>query len=292
MLARVLTAIDHVVLAVGDLQAAGASYSRLFARTPSWSGEHPGNGTANLLFRLENTYLELLAPAGPGALANGIKRRLDSAGEGIFALAFATPDAAAFQAHAIEQGLAPGALTKGLGRDVQSGAFREWLTVALPVDRTRGVALFAIEHRSPADLLPEVPPLGKPGAAPHALDHVVLRTPAPEACRRLYGDALGIRLALDRSFEAYGFRGLFFRLGGATLEVSGPLAEGPDSGEDTLWGLAWQVGDVARAAVRLAEVGFDVSAARPGRKPGTAVCTVRSGTCGVPTLLVGPAADA
>jgi catechol 2,3-dioxygenase-like lactoylglutathione lyase family enzyme len=287
----VLTAIDHVVLVVRDLPGAGASFSRLFARTPSWVGEHPGNGTANKLFRLANTYLELLAPAGPGPLGNAIKRRLDSSGEGLFALAFTTPDAAAFRAHAEAQGLAPGPVAKGLGRDVQSGAFREWLTVALPAERTRGVPLFAIEHRSPPDLLPAIPPLGKPDAAPHALDHVVLRTPAPDACRRLYGDALGIRLALDRSFEAFGFRGLFFRLGGATLEVSGPLAPGADDGVDSLWGLAWQVRDVAAAAERLAAAGFDVSPARPGRKAGTAVCTVRSGTCGVPTLLVGPAGE-
>jgi catechol 2,3-dioxygenase-like lactoylglutathione lyase family enzyme len=287
--ARVLTGLDHVVLAVRDLAAAGAGFSRLFSRSPSWTGEHPGNGTANLLFRLENTYLELLAPAGSGALGDAVKRRLESVGEGIFALAFGTADAAAFRALAADRGLEPGPVTKGLGRDVQSGAFREWCTVGLPPERTRGLFLFAIEHRSPPDLLPLVPPLGSPSAAPHALDHVVLRTPSPDACRRLYGDALGIRLALDRRFDAFGFRGLFFRLGGATLEVSGPLAEEPDTGADSLWGLAWQVRDVPAAAARLAAAGFDVSSARPGRKAGTAVCTVRDGTCGVPTLLVGPA---
>ena len=45
-----LTAIDHVVLAVRDLPDAGARFSRLLARTPSWVGEHPGNGTANQLY--------------------------------------------------------------------------------------------------------------------------------------------------------------------------------------------------------------------------------------------------
>jgi hypothetical protein len=36
----------------------------------------------------------------------------------------------------------------------------------------------------------------------------------------------------------------------------------------------------------LVEAGLDVSEARPGRKPGTKVMTVRNGTCGVQTLLV------
>ena len=41
-------------------------------------------------------------------------------------------------------------------------------------------------------------------------------------------------------------------------------------------------------AWRLAEAGVDVSEVRNGRKPGTRVMTVRSGTSGVPTLLVQP----
>jgi catechol 2,3-dioxygenase-like lactoylglutathione lyase family enzyme len=289
---RVLQAVDHVVVAVRDLAAAGASWSRLFARSPSWTGEHPGNGTANLLFRLDNTYVELLAAAGPGALGEMIKRRLDSEGEGLFALAFATRDAEAFRAVAAERGLEPGPVTKGLGRDVQSGAFREWCTVPLAPARTRGLHLFAIEHRSPPDLLPAMPTLRPAEAAPHALDHVVVRTTSPDASRALFGDALGMRLALDRRFDAFGFRGLFFRLGGATLEVAGPLDDAADTGADTLSGLAWQVRDVSAAQARLAAAGFDVSAVRTGRKPGTAVCTVRDGTSGVPTLLVGPAGAA
>jgi catechol 2,3-dioxygenase-like lactoylglutathione lyase family enzyme len=288
---RVLAAIDHVVVAVRDLAASGASISRLFARSPSWTGEHPAQGTANQLFRLANTYLELIAPAGAGPLGDEIKRGLDSRGEGIVALAFGTADAVAFRSAAETNGLDPGPVAKGLGRDVQSGAFREWLTVPLPLERTRGVRLFAIEHRSPADLLPLVPPLGSADAAPHALDHVVLRTSSPDACRALYGDALGIRLALDRSFESFGFRGLFFRIGGATLEVAGPLPPAADTGQDALSGLAWQVRDVAGASARLAAAGFDASPPRPGRKAGTVVCTVRDGTCGVPTLLVGPAPE-
>ena len=40
------------------------------------------------------------------------------------------------------------------------------------------------------------------------------------------------------------------------------------------------------------QAGVDVSEVRNGRKPGTRVMTVRSGTCGVPTLLVQPSASA
>jgi hypothetical protein len=37
---------------------------------------------------------------------------------------------------------------------------------------------------------------------------------------------------------------------------------------------------------RLVADGFDVSDTRPGHKPGTRVCSVRDGSCGVPTLLI------
>jgi catechol 2,3-dioxygenase-like lactoylglutathione lyase family enzyme len=176
-----------------------------------------------------------------------------------------------------------------MGRDVQSGAFREWRTVGLPPERTRGLFLFAIEHRSPPELMPLVPPSGEAAAAPHALDHVVVRSADPDGTRALFGEGLGLRLALDRSFEAFDLRALFFRVGGVTVEVAASLKKTPEPPPpDSLWGLAWRVADVGAARARLGAAGVDVSEVRPGRKPGSAVCTVRSGTCGVATLLIGP----
>ena len=118
----------------------------------------------------------------------------------------------------------------------------------------------------------------------------MVRSADVEGTRRLLGDGLGLRLALDRSFEAFDLRALFFRIGGVTVEVAGSLAAPVDpAAEDALWGLAWKVGDAEAARARLAQAGLEVSPVRAGRKPGTAVCTVRSGTCGVATLLIGPA---
>jgi catechol 2,3-dioxygenase-like lactoylglutathione lyase family enzyme len=60
----VLDRLDHVVIAVNDLDAAAATYGRLLGREPSWAGRHPEMGTANRLFRLDDVYVELLAPEG------------------------------------------------------------------------------------------------------------------------------------------------------------------------------------------------------------------------------------
>lgn len=286
-----LESLDHVVIAAADLSAARARTARLLGRGPSWSGEHPAEGTANALFRLENAYVELLARAGPGPLGDAVAAQLAAAGEGLFALAFGTRDAEACRAALAARGLQPDAVRDGLGRDVESGAWRAFRSVRLAASRTRGVPLLAVEQRASPELLPLVAPLGPPEASPHALDHVVVKSADAEASRALYGDGLGLRLALDRRFEAFGFRGLFFRVGGVTVEVAAPLdAAAGDSAPDALAGLAYAVRDVPGARARLAALGFDVSPVRAGRKAGTQVCTVRDAPCGVPTLFVGPAA--
>ena len=59
-----LHSFDHAVIAVRDLAAATERTAALLGRPPSWCGAHPGAGTANALFRLENCYLELLARVG------------------------------------------------------------------------------------------------------------------------------------------------------------------------------------------------------------------------------------
>src|SRR4029450_13621560 len=61
-----VAALDHVIVAVRDLADATRRYATLYARRPSWRGEHPGQGTAKTLFRLHNTYLDLLDAAGGG----------------------------------------------------------------------------------------------------------------------------------------------------------------------------------------------------------------------------------
>jgi catechol 2,3-dioxygenase-like lactoylglutathione lyase family enzyme len=287
----VLERLDHVILAVRGLDAAAATYARLLGRGVSWRGEHPGAGTANALFRLDNTYLELLTPQGDGPVGRALAAWLDAQGEGLLGLAFGTADADACRAWLAARGLEPEPLERGLGRDLESGAFRRWRRVPLPLARTRGVLLFAVEHASPAELLPPAPLAGDGAAAVQALDHVVVRSSDPEAARRLYGESLGLRLALDRSFEAWGLRLIFFRVGGATVEIAAALGRDPaqpDPERDRLSGLSWRVGDADAARRRLAEAGLDVSEVRPGRRPGTRVASVRSGTCGVPTLILGP----
>jgi len=288
-----LIRLDHVVVAVEEVDGALGRYGRLLGRRPSWRGEHPGEGSENALFRLSNTYLELLAPAGKGPLADLLRARLESHGEGLVALALGTDDATACHVQLQARGLAAGEPVAGVGRDVESGAYRRWRRVPLSPQHTRGVLLFAIEQQSPDEILPLAPPLGEPAAAVDALDHVVVRSGDPDASRALYGEeGLGIRLALDREFPQWGARMLFFRLGGTTIEVVSALEAGessPPADRDELWGLSFRVPDAEAAHARLVDYGMAVSGLRDGRKPGTRVFTVKEP--GPPILMIEAAAS-
>jgi catechol 2,3-dioxygenase-like lactoylglutathione lyase family enzyme len=187
------------------------------------------------------------------------------------------------------RGLSVGDPTSGWGTDDLSHARREWQSTFVPLDETRGVQIFVIEHRSPPEMLVPAPLQSIECAAVSAVDHFVIMTAAAEACRELYGDKLGLRLAFDRSFEKRGIRLLFFRIGGVTVECAAPLAATSSPTEsDRLWGISYRVPDVAAARERVAAAGFDVSDVRAGHKPGTSGCTVRRETHGVATLLLGP----
>lgn len=93
------TALDHVVLAVTDLDAASASFEKLGLKL-SHPGEHPGQGTKNrVIFVVQNDgvefYVELLAVRDESeARAAGLDSLVDkvAAGGGILRLMLRTDD--------------------------------------------------------------------------------------------------------------------------------------------------------------------------------------------------------
>jgi catechol 2,3-dioxygenase-like lactoylglutathione lyase family enzyme len=150
-----------------------------------------------------------------------------------------------------------------------------------------------VEHLTDAEALPPAEPSADPSAVVGGVDHFVIMTADADGARELYGDKLGLRLALDRTFPERGIRLLFFRIGGLTLECAAALV--PDGASaprtdsiDRFWGISYRVADVPQARDRAAAAGFDVSEVRRGHKPGTRVCTVRRETHGVATLFIGP----
>ncbi|HZP58077.1 MAG TPA: VOC family protein [Dehalococcoidia bacterium] len=286
--------LDHVVIAVRDLDTATADYSLLLGRTPSWRGEHPQYGTRNTLFRLENTYVELLALGGSGKRdarwAGELERFLGEHGEGVYALAIGVDEVDRYARDARKRGLQVLDPADGSGVDEITGGRRAWRNAQVPLKSTRGARLFFIQHHSPPEALPMASLASSNAeAGVERLDHVVVLSADLEASRQLWQEAVEARLALDRTFPDRNARILFFRLGDITIEISGGAVQAREGigKPDRLWGLAWRVPSVEEACTRLRAAGIDVSGPRPGIKPGTRVATVKGEHAhGVATLLI------
>ena len=273
--------LDHLVIAVNDLDSAILSYTKLFGYGPSWRGIHRQLGTANALFPVENTYLELLASNGEeGAGAAMIKATLELNGEGLAGLVLGTSNINDLKESLLASGVELQDLSLGEGVDSDQGLKRTWKNLFLPFSLTRGMFAFIIQHETGE--LPAVH--GRSSSTINKLDHVVVNTNDPEGFKSLYGDTFGIRLALDQTVEKWGGRMLFFRLNHTTIEVIGKPNE--DDPADKLWGLAWSVEDLKATHQRLVKEGIEISEVKAGRKENTLVCTVKSDTCNVPTLLI------
>ena len=274
------TTIDHIIIAVSDLAEASAEYSTLLGREPSWRGAHPDYGTANTLFKLDNTYIELLAPQGEGMAADIVNSILEKKGDCLGGLVFGTQDANVFIAQARAQGLEASDPLPGHGVDEQTGAERRWHNIFWDPAAARGIFSFCIQHES-GSVLPEAMPLAQGEIA--GVDHVVVKTQSAEAAKMFYGEQLGIRLALEQDVPEWGGTQLFFRASSMSIEV---IASEKADEQDELWGLALKTDDIEATHARLSEQGVQISDIRDGRKPGTRVCTAKSHTVGVPTLLI------
>ena len=270
--------LDHLVIAVRDLDAASENYQRLLGRKPSWTGRHPTYGTGNVLFRIDNCYIELLAPldqAEDSPWNRELTGRLDTVGEGLYAIALGTTDIVATVKEIRGNGIDIDDPAGGDGIDETTGARREWANARMPVKDTRGVPAFVIEHRSPASALPMAPSTSPEGTAVHAVDHTVIAYGDNNACLGLWQEKLGLdlRLTLDRNGRSLHF----LLLGEAILELVGATEPKEPGASDVLWGLAYRVKDVPATVERLRTAGVEISDPRDGNAPGTVVADLKRG---------------
>ena len=274
------THLDHLIVAVDDLEAAAKNYQTLFGMTQVWSGEHKELGTSNALFAFKNTYFELLSATGEGLGADLVKHYLNQSGEGLIGIVFATDDIKKAKSSLEEQGFNMPDISSGEGINSSDQQVRRWKNLFLPPQLSRGLFSFIIEHTEGA--LPS--PMAYEPSSPHSLDHVVINTNDADSFIDIYKDAFGIRLALDKTIEHWKKRMLFFRLSKTTIEV---IEEQNDQETaDTLWGLAWNVASIEETHKRLLGEGVDITPIKKGIKDKTLVATINSHTHNVPTLLI------
>ena len=242
--------LDHVAIAVEDFGAAVEQYRLLLGTPATVVSEAPDQRAA--LFALSNSRILLL--------------EADTRLDGVEALGLSIADG--------ESGVSPLSAAGLPEHPAAVGGAKLWV---LPHETTRGLTLRLVARANAA--LPAATSLATDSV--EALDHVVIRSAAPDDAVALYNGALGIRLALDRVLG--GVRMLFFRTGGVTLEL---IADTSAGAADSFYGLAYRVRDLEAAHARLTAAGFILTEPRVGRKSGTHVFSVRSSTCGVPTLFI------
>jgi catechol 2,3-dioxygenase-like lactoylglutathione lyase family enzyme len=184
-----IAGIDHVVVGVGDLEAARRAWIDLgFTVTPR--GRHSDWGTANYCVMFAEDYVELLGIADPSRPSNNLRVFLESR-EGLFGLAFASDDAAAV-AQALREGGIAGAGVEELSRSLElptgevAPSFR---LVHLPPATTPGLSAFVCQHMTP-ELDWQEPWLAHPNGA-RAVLSVTAVVEDPSAVAIPYGELFG-----------------------------------------------------------------------------------------------------
>ena len=276
-----IKSIDHILIAVKNLEESSLQYEKVLGLKPTWRGKHPSLGTENILFPLENLYLELIAGTSDGFLADQVNDHIKENGESIFGIALEVENIEEVLKSEEYSNFQNIEITSGEGINLDSGAKREWKNILLPKESTRGVFTLLIEHTS--GVLPKYESFENDQI--ERLDHIVINSNDPDGLIDLYRDTYGIRLALDQYVEKWGGRMLFFRTNQTTIEAIG-IKNDADKPVDKAWGLAWTTKDIKKTHSRLVSEGVEISDVKDGRKPNTLVATIKSHTCNIPTLLI------
>ena len=275
-----ISTLDHLIIAVEDLNQAEQNYTKILGTNPVWRGRHESLGTANSIFNFKNTYLELLTADGEGLGAELVKNSIEENGDGLAGIVFGVNDMPKTVEELRKEGYSISEPTEGEGSDDMSEKVRKWENLFLPPELTRGLFSFIIQHHDGE--LPSHKEYAKDSI--NKLDHVVINTNNADSFIETYRDVFKIRLALDKTIEHWKSRMLFFRLNKTTIEVV--ERSNNENPKDTLWGLAWEVESIEDTHKRLVSEGVEVSDIKDGLKENTFVATVKSHTHNVPTLII------
>jgi hypothetical protein len=244
-----IAGIDHIIIAVRDLEAARLGWQRLgFTLTPR--GRHIGQGTANYCIMFGRDYLELLGFVERDEHAHRLENFLAQR-EGPMSVAFAPEyDAEATAAALTVRGLHPSA-PRALGRalELPEGAVTPRFSLLnLPPAETPALDCFICGHLTP-ELVRRPPWLDHPnGVTGIKAVHLVADDPAAlvPAYRQLFGD--------DR--VAMTLRGVEIDTGRNTLVFTRPALSSTDIPPPTITALELSVADRAATAAYLKGAGI------------------------------------
>ena len=141
-----ISKLDHLIVAVNDLDEAESNYKKIFGIDPVWKGEHKELGTANTIFNFKNTYFELLSSKGSGLGADIVNNSISENGEGLIGQAFSTEDINQTTKLLTEKGFSVTEPSDGIGKSSINNEIRKWKNIFLPSELARGIFSFIIQH--------------------------------------------------------------------------------------------------------------------------------------------------
>jgi len=147
--AQPLSGIDHVLIAVDDLDRARMAWTRLgFTLTPR--GRHLQQGTGNYCIMFAQDYIELLGVVDAAQGSGGLDAFLRD-GEGLRGLAFATCSGDATAEELRRRGLHP-TPPRDLSRQLElpeGTVLPRFKLVSLPPEETPALSTFVCQHLTP-----------------------------------------------------------------------------------------------------------------------------------------------
>jgi catechol 2,3-dioxygenase-like lactoylglutathione lyase family enzyme len=194
--------IDHVLIAVGDLDRAATAWRRLgFTLSPR--GVHSAAmGTANHTIMLGTDYFELLTVVAPTERNRRWRRALER-GDGIAGVATVTPDAGVMRQRWLAAGFAPGDLidfARAVERPGRPTVDARFQVVTLPDDTMPGLGLFGCAQLTrDAVWLPE---LQAHANGARAIRRLAMSAPDPADCALRWAAVLPGARVVDASVIA------------------------------------------------------------------------------------------
>jgi hypothetical protein len=102
-----------------------------------------------VLFTLDNTTLELMAPAGNSPAADRIRGVMNVWGEGLASICFRVDDIAKAHRRLDRVALKPEPVAEVESRDLASGNILHWRRTRVATELARGVRMFFLELAQP-----------------------------------------------------------------------------------------------------------------------------------------------
>ena len=259
-MAHRITGLDHVLVAVRDLDAASHAFAHL-GFTPSPRGVHSEWGTANRCLMFGKGYIELIAPVGDGPGARRVAAHLDSRGEGLMGVALGSSDAEHSYQSLLRAGVragAPSPLSRRL--EAPDGVLTpHFAVVELAAETLPGLPAFLCQH-----LTPEL--LRRPAWLDHAnganrIQSITAVVDQPEALMPDYNRVFGPAASTptDEMVTVHCGGGLIYLVSGDGFDLLHPELDLVLPELPALVAMSVGVADLERSATWLRGNGVDVT---------------------------------